>query len=196
MVAAENVSRIMVRDAAEADVPALTAIKGAGTEALHRDRLRDALGAGFRYLVLVVDHDVIGFACLVMHRPAAWSDVDDTHYLPQIVDLRVKEAHRGQGYGSAFVRAMERIAAEAGYRQLYLSVEPVRNPRAYALYQRLGFQPLQPEAYRESWEFTDSAGILHRGEDWVVDMVKPLPSDGMDGSLRLAAREPGRSRCQ
>ncbi len=171
-MAAENVSRIMVRDAAEADVPALTAIKGAGTEALHHDRLRDAQGAGFRYLVLVVDHEVIGFACLVMHPPAAWPDADDMRNLPQIVDLRVKEAQRGQGYGSAFVHALECIAAAAGYRHLYLAVEPLHNPRAFALYQRLGYQPLQAEPYHSTWHFTDSAGITHSGEEWIVDMVK------------------------
>ena len=43
----------------------------------------------------------------------------------------MKDAHRGQGYGSAFIRAIERIAVEAGARHLYLSVEPVHNPRAY-----------------------------------------------------------------
>ena len=171
---AETFSRITVRDAAEADVPALTAIKGDGTEALHRDRLRDAQGIDFRYLVLVADHELIGFACLVMRRPASWSDADDTHHLPQIVDLQVQEAHRGQGYGSAFVRALERIAAAASYRHSYLSVDPVHNPRAYALYQRLGYQPLQAQPYRKVWAFTDSAGTTHRGEDWVVDMVRPL----------------------
>jgi GNAT superfamily N-acetyltransferase len=169
--------RITVRDAEDADVPELTFIKGGGTEALHRDRLRDAQGSGFRYLVLVVDHVVMGFACLVMHRPASWSDAADTQHLPRIDDLRVKESHRGQGYGSAFVRAIERIATAAGYRQLYLSVEPVHNPRAYVLYQRLGFRPLQMEPYLSSWEFTDSAGVIHHGEDWVVDMVKELSAD-------------------
>ena len=166
-----------VRDAGEADVPALTAIKGAGSEALHRDRLREAQGAraaGFRYLVLLADRELIGFACLVFRRPASWSDADDTRHLPQLVDLQVKESHRGRGYGSAFVRAIERIAAAAGCGQLYLSVEPVHNPRAYALYRRLGYRPLQPEPYRKVWAFTDSAGSVHRGEGWIVDMVKPL----------------------
>lgn len=174
MMVSENFARMTVRDAEEADVPALTAIKGAGTEALHRDRLRDAQGSGLRYVVLLADHFLIGFACLVMRRPASWSDAGDTRHLPQIVDLRVKESQRGRGYGSTFVRAIEHIASAAGYRQLYLSVEPLSNPRAYALYQRLGYQPLQSEPYREIWEFTDSAGNTHRGEDWVVDMVKQL----------------------
>ena len=140
----------------------------------YRIAVRDAQGTGFRYLVLLIDQEIIGFACLVIRRPAHWSDASDTHHLPQIVDLQVKESQRGQGYGSHFVRAMERIASEAGYRQLYMSVEPLNNPRAYALYQRLGYQQEQLQPYRKTWEFQDSEGKLHCGEDWVVDMVKQL----------------------
>ena len=168
------VPRIIVRDVQETDVPALTAIKGAGTEALHRDRIRDAQGKGFRYLALLAGQEIVGFACLVIRRPAYWSDGNDTHHLPQIVDLQVKESHRGQGYGSEFVRAIERIASEAGYSYLYLSVEPLNNPHAFALYQRLGYEKIQSEPYRKIWEFQDSDGQKHRGEDWVVDMVKQL----------------------
>jgi GNAT superfamily N-acetyltransferase len=174
IMVSENVSRIRVRDAEEADVPALAAIKADGSEALHRDRLRDAQDTGFRYFVLLADQEILGFACLVIRRPAYWSDADNTQHLPQIVDLRVKESQCGQGYGSDFVRATERIASEAGYGQLYISVEPLNNPRAYALYQRLGYQQVQLEPYRKVWEFTDSEGKVRRGEDWVVDMVKQL----------------------
>ncbi len=170
----EHVSRIKVRDAEEGDVPVLTAIKGEGSEALHRDRLHDAQDSGFRYLVLLADREIIGFACLVMRRPEYWSDANDRQHLPQIVDLRVKKSRRGQGYGSDFIHAIERLAAAAGYGQLYISVEPLNNPRAYALYQRLGYQQLQPEPYQKIWEFKDSQGKVHRGEDWVVDMVKQL----------------------
>lgn len=170
----KNASRIAVRDAEEADVRALTDIKGHGTEVLHRDRLRDAEGTGFRYLVLEIDQVIIGFGRLVIRRPAYWSDASDTQHLPQIVDLQIKKSQRGQGYGSNFVRAIERIASEAGYRQLYVSVEPLSNPRAHTLYQRLGYRQVQPEPYQKIWEFQDSDGKLHRGEDWVVDMVKQL----------------------
>ena len=82
---------------------------------------------------------MIGFACLVLRRPASWFDADDEQHLPQIVDLQVAEMHRGRGYGTAFVRAIERIAAAAGSHELYLAVEPEHNPRAFALYRRLGY---------------------------------------------------------
>ena len=165
---------ITVREAEEGDVGALTTIKGIGSEAVHRDRLRDAERGGFRSLVLVAEEVVIGFACLVQRRPASWSDADDEDHLPQIVDLQVAEMHRGRGYGTAFVRAIEHIAAEAGSHELYLAVEPEHNPRAFALYRRLGYRPLQAAPYRKGWAFVDSAGRQHGGEDWLVDMVKPL----------------------
>lgn len=165
---------ISVRDATAADVPALTAIKGAGTEAIHTDRLRDARIVGFRYLVLLTDGELVAFACLVEQRPATWSDAADTQHLPQLVDIQVAPARRGQGYGSALITAIEQIVRAAGGRQLYLAVEPETNPRAFALYRRLGYQPLQDAPYRSHWSFTDSSGVRHAGEDWIVDMVKAL----------------------
>jgi len=119
----EIVSRMTVRDAEAADVPVLTAIKENGTEALHRDRLRDAQGTGFRYLVLLKQQEIIGFACLVF---------------------------------------------------LHIAVEPLDNPRAYTLYLRLGYEQIQSKPYQTIWEFQDSEGKMHRGEAWIVDLVKQL----------------------
>lgn len=165
---------ITIRDARAADLPALMDIKGEGSEALHRDRLRDAQNPTCRYLVLLENGEIIGFACLVIQRPAYWSDGGETEHLPCIIDLQIKESPRGQGYGSEFIRQIEATAARSGFKQLYIAVEPLDNPRAFALYQRLGYQQLQPEPYLKAWEFTDSSGRLHHGEDWLVDMVKSL----------------------
>jgi len=53
-------------------------------------------------------------------------------------------------------------------------VDPLNNPRAHALYRRLGYRQLQTEPYLKHWEFADSDGNLHAGDDWTVDMAKPL----------------------
>jgi hypothetical protein len=98
LVVPEQAPQVQVRDAGEADTPALTRIKGPGTESMHRDRLWAAQGPGFRYLVLLAGQERIGLACLVTRRPAPWSDADDTEHLPHIVDLQVGEAHRGDGW--------------------------------------------------------------------------------------------------
>lgn len=170
----ENAMQISVRDAVAEDIPILTSIKGIGTEVIHRDRLRYAQDASFRYLVLIRDGCVIGFACLVYRRPGSWSDANDQQRLPQIVDLQVEESYRGRGYGSAFVRILERNAAEAGSKRVYLSVDPINNSRAHALYLRLDYQPVQLMPYRKMWQFTDSRGNVHSGEDWIIDLVKEL----------------------
>ena len=163
-----------IRDALETDLPVLVSIKGPGSEAIHQDRLRDAQIGSFRYLVLTDDEKVIGFACLVYRRPSYWSDAKDETCLPQIVDLLIEEAHRGHGYGSELIRQLEKIAKDAGSKRLYIAVDPVSNPRAHALYVRLGYQPIQSVAYQKCWQFKDSRGNLHSGKDWIIDLVKEL----------------------
>lgn len=169
----DNLAGLLVRDATAADLPALSRLKPA--EALHRDRLRDAATSpDFRYLALVRGEEVLGFACLVFVRPASWSDAADRSRLPQIVDLLVSAPLRGRGGGSFFIREMERIAAGRGSRSLFVSVDFPANERAHALYRRLGYRQIQPEPYLCHWEFTDSDGHLHQGDDQRVDLVKPL----------------------
>jgi GNAT superfamily N-acetyltransferase len=154
------------------DLAALTQIKE--PEALHRDRIRDAQSPTFDYLALMRDGQAIGFACLVFARPGSWSDADDTTHLPQIVDIQIASTLRGQGHGTHLIRALEQLAARRGAREIFLAVDPRSNPRAFALYLRLGYEPMQDEAYLKHWEFVDSGGRLHSGDDWVVDMVKLL----------------------
>lgn len=142
--------------------------------AVHRDRIRDARQPGFRYLVLELDQRMIGMVCLVFVRPSYWSDGDSSEYLPTVIDFQIDPSLRGRGYGSFLLREVERLAAELGAKNLYIWVDPVDNPRAYALYLRLGYQPLQEQPYLFHWEFVDSAGDGHSGDSWRVDMVKSL----------------------
>jgi GNAT superfamily N-acetyltransferase len=175
MVAAASVGEnLAVRNATEADVDALMCFKP--SLAVHLDRLRDASQPGFHYLVLELDQRIIGFVCLVFVRPRYWSDGDSTDKLPTAIDFFIDLPLRGRGYGSFLLREVERLAAEAGSQQLYLWVDPVQNPRAYALYLRLGYQPLQAQPYPFHWEFVDSAGQQHAGDSWRLDLVKSLYS--------------------
>jgi GNAT superfamily N-acetyltransferase len=171
----QNSINLTFRPALSSDLTTLTAIKGAGSQAVHLDRIQDAIQGDLQYWVLTLDGELIGYACLAFRRPSYWSDAGDETRLPQIVDLTVADSHRGRGYGSHFVSLLAQQAAQAGYPQLYISVDPLENPRAYQLYQRLGFQQIQSEPYYASWEFVDSEGNLHRGESWTLDMVKAIP---------------------
>ena len=169
---------VIVRDAEETDLPALTKIRP--SEAVHRGRLRDAQSSDFRFFVIERGQEVIGFVCLVFHRPPTWSDPDDTQYLPQIVDLYIAETWRGQGYGSEAIRIMESIVADAGIKELYVAVEPLANPRAHALYERLAYQQLQSEPFPHYWEAMDGDGQMQSGQLWLVFMMKPIAPHAKD----------------
>jgi GNAT superfamily N-acetyltransferase len=168
----ERENAITVRDAEEADVSVLAAIRS--SEAHHRGRLRDAQSPDFRYFALWLREDIIGFVCLVFRRPESWANAADTEHLPQVVDLYIGEEWRGQGTGSEAMRLIERMAEKAGATHLYISVEPIANPRAYALYQRLGYQRIQTEPYFHHWQAVNADGTIEQGKSWLVDMVKTV----------------------
>ena len=60
------------------------------------------------------------------------------------LSIRVLEAARGEGVGSALLAALERLAQQQGYRALSLSVK--RTNPARHLYARHGFQDAQRSA--------------------------------------------------
>lgn len=162
----------IMRDATESDLPNVVHIRQ--PEALHRGRMRDAKSPDFRYFVMVDGQEAVGFVSLVFRRPQSWMNKNDTKHLPEVNDLYIAEDRRGQGYGSQAIHFLERITSEAGYKQLYIAVESQDNPRAYALYQRLGYKQLQAEPYFHHWGSIDGDGILRQGDLWLVDMVKSL----------------------
>lgn len=87
-------SHLTVRDADEADLPAL-----AGKylpESLLRDYLRLAWDSALHCLVLLRNQEIIGFILLVFRRPEFWPNAGDTRLLPAIVGLEILESQRGQ----------------------------------------------------------------------------------------------------
>ena len=170
---------LVIRDAGDADLDGLIRLRP--PELAHRDRFRDARQPGFRYLVLEQGGEVIGFVCLVFARPTTWPDSRNAALLPQIVDAFIAPPSRSMGYGSALIRALEGLAWAQGFRAVYLSVDPIGNPRAHTLYQSLGYRPLQQEPYREQSQYADSAGQIHESDDWELDMVRELQGTVSEG---------------
>lgn len=159
---------MQIREATEADIPALERVKALGGVA-HADRVRhDEMP--FRLLVVEEGIDIVGYAFLVLAKLPFWNP----RYVPQLVDLQVREDCRDRGYGTALVHASEDYLRDRGDTMLYLAVDPDANPRALALYRRLGFQALDTLPVDEPWEFADSSGFVHRGVDHVIYMRKAL----------------------
>ena len=169
---ARDFAQITVSDADQTDYPAIADVYCAAS--LLRDYLRLAQESRLRCLVLRRDQEIIGFGLLVFRRPEFWPSAGDQWRLPEIVGLSVNRSQRSKGFGSVFMSVIETEAAKAGYDRLYLTVDPVNNPRAYAFYQRRNYQALQTQPYRAIWEFKDSQQNLHQSEDWLIDMMKCL----------------------
>ncbi|GAA4036703.1 GNAT family N-acetyltransferase [Streptomyces shaanxiensis] len=91
---------------------------------------------------------------------------------PEINGLCVwPESLRSQGIGTALVSAAERLARERGIGSMGLGVGD-GNPRAAALYARLGYLPTV--AYVDRWAHLDDHGVRHEQADTCVFLVKAL----------------------
>ncbi|MFJ9580213.1 GNAT family N-acetyltransferase [Streptomyces sp. NPDC101191] len=90
---------------------------------------------------------------------------------PEFNGLDVREELRGRGVGTALILAAEELARERGRTLLGLGVAH-DNPRAAALYARLGYAPVT--AYTDRYAYTDPAGLRHACADACTFLVKRL----------------------
>jgi [ribosomal protein S18]-alanine N-acetyltransferase len=130
------------------------------TELALRRRLAQAPEGKAVYLVAEDAGEIVGHVFLKFYG----SETDPDY--PNLEDLYVREDRRGSGIGSALLARSETLLREKGYGRVGLSVNPDLNPRAKALYQRLGYKDTGRDPYL--------GGVYDGDEDWVIDMVKLL----------------------
>lgn len=163
---------ITIRQAQSEDMPALQSVRYHDRPAIHRDRIQSAAPQRSQYFVALYEQQIVGFGLLLLERPQEWTDVMES--FPVLIDLFVMENYRRRGVGKTLISQMEAVAQTQGKSAIFLCVAPNENPQALALYRRLGYLPLQEEPYQNRWQFTDSDGHLHEGEEWLIDMQKTL----------------------
>jgi L-amino acid N-acyltransferase YncA len=138
-----------IRDAVEADLPAITAIyahhvlHGTGTfeevppdEAEIARRIAAVQGKGWPWLVAEENGQILGFAYLAQFRPrSAYRHAgEDSVY--------VRDDIRGQGVGKALVAALLRRAEECGFRQVFAVIGDSENVGSIGLHASLGFRQI------------------------------------------------------
>jgi len=120
--------------------PSLTAWRGEWNEPRERTRFVDVLDLD-RTTIIEVDEERIGFLMLVE--------------LPRVLQLHtiaIVPEHQGRGIGSEVVRDVVNIGRQTG-RHVVLSVLKA-NPRAEALYVRLGFLVVEETEYYRHLRWT------------------------------------------
>ncbi|MGV9454210.1 GNAT family N-acetyltransferase [Streptomyces sp. NPDC003635] len=91
---------------------------------------------------------------------------------PEIGGLAVVEELRSRGIGAALVRAAEELARRRGLTVVGIGVGK-DNPRAAALYERLGYRPLVD--YRDRYAYEDHDGSTRECVDACAFLVRDLP---------------------
>jgi GNAT superfamily N-acetyltransferase len=87
------------------------------------------------------------------------------------------EELRSHGIGSALIRAAEELAVGRGHTVIGLGVA-ADNPRAVALYARLGYRALT--SYVDRWSYPDADGVTRECADPCTFLVKELRPGRLD----------------
>jgi ribosomal protein S18 acetylase RimI-like enzyme len=90
------------------------------------------------------------------------------------------EELRSRGIGTELIRAAEELALERGVTTVGIGVGK-DNPRAAALYARLGYRPVAD--YLDRYTYEDRDGTIRECVDACAFLVKELP-----GHLELPSR--------
>ncbi|MER7497310.1 GNAT family N-acetyltransferase [Streptomyces pharetrae] len=110
---------------------------------------------------------------------------------PELNGLAVRpEPLRSRGIGTALIRTAERLARERGIDAMGAGAGA--NPRAAALYARLGHRP--SVAYADHWTYPDDQGVRRERADSCTFLVKRLQRASERNTRKPSRNEPPRHR--
>lgn len=137
-----------------------TGVKPDFGEAMVVARLAQTAGDSMEWYIWIEGDEPVGWVVIT------WTGKPTLRGAPDLSDLFVTPARRRQGIGTTMLVACEELARARGYTRLSLAVNPDHNPRALALYLRLGYRPTGGPKYLD--------GVYDGIEDWVIDLVKEI----------------------
>lgn len=164
---------MLIRECRANDVDALERAAPTGPNRSHALKVERQRMGGCTYLV-AWDRDVPLGHCEVLWQGCKNGEVRDVYpNCPEINGLLVYRGElRGRGIGTALIRTAEDRARERPFRWVGIGAGD-DNPRAMALYERLGYSV--GIRYVDVWSYEDDAGVRHTVEDPCTFLVKDLP---------------------
>ncbi|MBM7412827.1 GNAT superfamily N-acetyltransferase [Clavibacter michiganensis] len=102
-------------------------------------------------------------------RPVGTGQLDLRGDVPELRNLRVDEAERGRGIGTAIIRAAEERVAPG---RLAVDVA-LDDPRARALYERLGYRDTG-ETTTTTYAYVDDAGVTRQATETDETLARDL----------------------
>lgn len=92
---------------------------------------------------------------------------------PKLSDLYVKEDYRGNGIGSDLIRYRENLARNLGYAEIFVSVDPIENPKMIKLI-KMHLYEMISEPYTKQAIFYNSDGSFYDKTYKRIDLRKLL----------------------
>jgi ribosomal protein S18 acetylase RimI-like enzyme len=120
-----------------------------------------------RRLLLVADLDGYPVARLFIQLAAGHPRYADGSERAYLYSLHVMPPLQGLGIGTSLLTAAERLLVERGFR--WASIAAAKdNPRARALYERLGYHVIAENPGK--WSYTDPDGMVHHVDEpsWIL----------------------------
>lgn len=138
---------LLIRDATEADIPAIAALYAdevrervatyeydVPDEAEMAQRLRNVQAAGYPYFVAEHDGRFAGYAYASSYRGRIgyrWTVEDTVYIVPE---------HQGRGIGKALLQYLIDACEARGFRQMIAVIGEPANGASVALHEKLGFR--------------------------------------------------------
>ena len=154
------------------DVAALERQLPTGRNRYHDARYRRQCDGLSTYLVAWQGDVPVGAGEVLWQGPKEPEVRDRLPDCPEINGLAVVAERRSRGIGTAIVHAAERLAAGRGRHRIGVGVDD-HNPRAAALYGRLGYRDADCR-YLDRYDHVDDDGVRHEIADPCRFLTKPL----------------------
>lgn len=159
-----------IRAATLSDLPELIGVKPDAL--LHRERLERQGRGEVTYLVAgAPGHPVLGYVLV------KWRGDSRHREFPMLEDLLVRPPFRSRGIGARLLSHAEALSRARGLVRLGLGVNPSDNPRAQALYERLGYQDAHEPPRYDVYAITDETGQRRLYEDRWILLTKKLDGE-------------------
>lgn len=198
---------VLIRECLQADVDMLEESLPTRGMSVHAYWLARQAAGEATYLIAFIDARPVG-SCVI--RWAGDRDPQISGALPDcpaIMNLHVGPVHRGRGVGTALIRFAEATVQGRGYRRVTMGVGQ-DNPRALALYTRLGYRDSVLRCVSR-YDYPDDDGVLREVVEHNTALVRDLhPTDARPATTPIERnrgdrqpsnappRTPTRNACQ
>ena len=172
-IAGCRIGDLRIADCRAEDVAALESAMPAGTA--HATHYAMSLAGARSYVLAWLGAEPVGTAVVLWAGFHEQSNREALPGVPEICSVHVAEQARGRGIGTALITRAERRIAARGFPRAGIGVAD-DNPRALALYARLGYTGTGLRT-TGTYPWTDVGGKSHEATETDAALVKDLERD-------------------